>query len=95
MRRVAGRLLVVAWLLGALATWNVVFDNHVGRGADDYLDRQEAFAAGRGARADMDAMMRAAVRSGAWAATGWTLLWLAPLGVVLAVRRRTPSTSGR
>jgi hypothetical protein len=84
------RLAVVLWLLVALVTWNVVFDAHVRGGARAYVDRQEAFTAGKGPRADMDAVMSAAVSSGLWSASSWTAVVLAPLAVVLW-RRRRPS----
>jgi hypothetical protein len=94
MRRLAGRLALVLWLLAALVTWNVVFDGRIRAGAREYVDRQAAFEQGRGPRADMDEVMRAAASRGAKSATLWTLVVLAPGVAVLAMRRRWGRPSG-
>ena len=93
MRRVAGRVALALWLLAALVTWNAVFDARIRAGARDYVDRQAAFEQGRGPRADMDAVMRAAAARGARSATLWTLVVLLP-GVVIALRVRNKKDSG-
>ena len=87
MRRLAGRVALVLWLLAALVTWNVVFDGRIRAGAREYVDRQAAFEQGRGPRADMDEVMRAAAMAGLRSATMWTLLVLAS-GVGVRVMRR-------
>ena len=90
-RRWAWGAAAAAWAVGALVTWNVVFDGHIRAGARAYVDRQQAHVEGRGPRADMDAMMDAARAAGVRAATGWTLAELAPGCAVAAwqaARRR-------
>jgi hypothetical protein len=85
---VARRLVIGLWLAAAVVTWNTVFDAHVRAGARAYVDRQDAFAAGRGPRADMDQVMREAVADGLISATLWTLAVVAP-GIAILVFRRT------
>lgn len=88
MRRLAVRAFIGLWLVGIVAAWNVVFDDHVEAGARDYVDRQALFVKGQGPRADMDAVMREAVSSGARSATGYALLIVVPGMVVLALAGR-------
>jgi hypothetical protein len=85
---------LVLWLLAAVVTWNAVFDRRVRSGVREYLDRQTAFEQGRGPRADMDAVMRAAAARGLRSATLWALVVLAPGVVVLVLRRRGSRPSG-
>ncbi len=93
MKRVAGRVAFVLWLLAAVVTWNVVFDARIRAGAREYLDRQAAFEQGRGPRADMDAVMRGAAASGLRSATAWAVVVLAP-GTLVLVLRRAKKESG-
>ncbi len=84
-----------AWLAGAVIVWNGVFDAYITAGARGYVERQQAFIAGRGPRADMDEAMDAARRGGLWAATAWTAAELAPacaIALWLGVRRRSPAS---
>lgn len=92
MRRLAWRVLVAAWLVAAFVFWNAVFDAHVRAGAREYVDRQAAATQDGGAPVDMDAVMRAAVSSGLRAATAYTLLLLAPLGVAVFYRKKQGSS---
>jgi hypothetical protein len=87
MRRVAWRVALVLWLVAAVVTWNAVFDARIRGGARAYVDQQAAFEHGRGPRADMDAVMRAAAASGLRSATAWALVVLVPGIVVLVLRR--------
>jgi hypothetical protein len=85
------RLAVAVWLVAALVIWNVVFDAHVRSGASDYVKRQDAWAAGKGPRADMDAVMGGAVSRGLRVASLWTAFVLAPGVVILWRRKRSRS----
>jgi hypothetical protein len=71
------------WLGGAVVVWNGVFDARITQGERRYVDAQQAFAEGRGPRADMDRVMGAARQEGLRAAWGWTAVELAP-GAALA-----------
>jgi hypothetical protein len=71
-------LVAAAWLAGAVVVWNTVFDARITRGARDYVDRQRAYAEGRGPRDDMERAMAAARSEGVRAAWGWTGVELAP-----------------
>jgi 3-keto-L-gulonate-6-phosphate decarboxylase len=86
MGRLVRQVVLGASLAAAIVTWNAVFDAHVRAGARDYVDRQAAFVQGRGPRADMDAVMQAAVAGGLRSATLWALVVLVP-GVVVVGRR--------
>jgi hypothetical protein len=88
MTRLAWRIGLALWFVAAVVTWNAVFDARIRAGAREYVDRQQAFEQGRGPRADMDAVMRAAAASGLRSATLWTLVVLAPGALIPAVRRR-------
>ncbi len=92
MRRTWAALLLAGSLVGAAVTWNLVFDAHIDAGARAYLERQEAFMAGRARRADMGAMMGEAQSSGVRAASLYSAIWLVPAGAALALgrHRRTP-----
>lgn len=74
-------ILPVLWLLGALVTWNMVFDAHIVKGARDYVDAQQLFVEGRGPRQDMDRAMMDARSAGLRAAWLWTGVELAPLAI--------------
>jgi hypothetical protein len=80
---------VIAWVAGAVVTWNAVFDAHIEAGARHYVDRQQLFIDGRGPHVDLGRAMDAARASGLRAAWGWTAAEAAP-GVALAIllRRR-------
>ncbi len=89
--RAAAWIAAVAWLGGAAVVWNTVFDARVTRGQREYVDRQQAFADGRGPRVDMDQVMNAARSEGLRAAWGWTSVELAPgaaLGLLAWFRTR-------
>jgi hypothetical protein len=89
--RTVRRLIVAAWIAGAVLVWNGVFDAHIRAGARDYVDRQRAFLQGRGPRADIDEAMDAAKGAGLRAATLWAAAELAPglvLGAWLRIRRK-------
>jgi hypothetical protein len=64
-------VIAVIWLVGAVVTWNMVFDAHIVQGARDYVDRQQLFIDGRGPHQDMEQVMAAARSSGARAASFW------------------------
>jgi hypothetical protein len=81
--RLIWRGVAVAWIAGAVVTWNTAFDAHIVAGASDYVERQQAFIDGRGPHVDIDRVMNEAKASGLRAAWGWTAVELAP-GVVLA-----------
>jgi hypothetical protein len=88
MKRVAARVLFALWLAAAVVIWNSVFDARVVAGARDYVERQTLFVKGQGPRADMDAVMRGAVASGARRATLYSLFVVAPGVAFLFLRRR-------
>ena len=95
--RTVAWLVAAAWLVGAAVVWNTVFDSHITRGERVYVDAQQAFANGRGPRADMDQVMGAARSEGLRAAWGWTAVELAPgavLGLLVLIRVRR-GRSGR
>jgi hypothetical protein len=81
--RLVWRGVAIAWIAGAVVTWNTVFDAHIVAGARNYVDRQQAFIDGRGPHVDIDQAMSEAKASGLRAAWGWTAVELGP-GVVLA-----------
>ena len=76
-------LVAAVWLAGGVVVWNTVFDAHITGGARAYVDRQQAFAEGRGPHVDMAQVMSAARSEGLRAAWGWTSVELTP-GLVLA-----------
>lgn len=85
------RVLAGAWIVGAMAVWNTVFDAHIVKGARDYVDRQQLFIDGRGPRVDVDRVMGEAKAAGVRAAWAWTGVELAPglaLAAVLGLRSR-------
>lgn len=89
--RAVAWIVAAVWLAGGGIVWNAVFDAHITRGARDYVDRQQAFADGRGPRVDMGQVMSAAQSEGLRAAWGWTTVELAPgaaLGLLFWVRTR-------
>jgi hypothetical protein len=82
-------VLVAIWLVGAVVTWNVIFDAGIVRGARDYVDRQQLFVDGRGPRQDMEQVMTAARSSAIRSATAWTVAELLPgLGLWAFARLR-------
>jgi hypothetical protein len=87
-------VVAAVWLAGGGVVWNTVFDAHIARGERTYVDRQQAFADGRGPRVDMDQVMGAARSEGLRAAWGWTSVELAP-GLVLAALWRSRTRRGR
>jgi hypothetical protein len=87
-------LVAAVWLSGAAVVWNTVFDAHIAHGERVYVDRQQAFADGRGPRVDMDQVMSAARSEGLRAACGWTSVELAP-GLVLATLWWSRTRRGR
>jgi hypothetical protein len=89
------RALAAVWLVGAVVTWNMVFDAHIVKGARDYVDQQQLFIDGHGPRQDMERAMAAARSAGVRAASFWAGAELLP-GVALAplfMRRRRGSHS--
>jgi hypothetical protein len=70
------KVVVAIWLVGAVVTWNRVFDAGIVRGARDYVDRQQLFVDGRGPRQDMEQVMAAARSSAIRSATAWTVVEL-------------------
>jgi hypothetical protein len=87
-------LVAAVWLSGAAVVWNTVFDAHIVHGERVYVDRQQAFADGRGPRADMGQVMIAARSEGLREAWGWTSVELSP-GLVLAALWWSRSRRGR
>ena len=84
------RVVVAAWIAGAVVVWNVVFDAHIVSGARNYVDRQQLFIDGLGPHVDVDREMDAAKASGLRAAWFWTGVELAPGPVAwLLLRRRS------
>jgi hypothetical protein len=60
------------WVALAVVIWNVVFDSCIDAGMmAEYLRRQAFFEQGRGPRAEVDAVMDAAIRGGVYEATAW------------------------
>ena len=77
------RGVAIAWIAGAVVTWNAVFDAHIVAGARGYVDGQQMFIDGRGPHVDIEQAMDSAKASGLCAAWRWTAVELAP-GVALA-----------
>ena len=93
--RAVAWLVAVVWLAGGVVVWNTVFDAHITRGERTYVDRQQAFADGRGPRVDMDQVMNAAQSEGLRAAWGWTSVELAPgAALAAAVAGLEPGAAG-
>jgi 4-amino-4-deoxy-L-arabinose transferase-like glycosyltransferase len=91
------RVLAALWLLGAVVTWNAVFDAHIVKGARDYVDGQQLFIDGRGPRLDMDRAMAEARSSGLRHAWGWSGAELAAgavLWFVVRARRKAGPRAG-
>lgn len=89
-------LVAILTLAGAVVSWNLVFDAHIVRGARDYVDRQRAFAEGRGPQVDMSRAMDEAKLAGLRAASLWSGVELASgaalaVGLILRSRRRGPA----
>jgi hypothetical protein len=72
------RALAAVWLVGAVVTWNMVFDAHIVKGARDYVDQQQLFIDGHGPRQDMERAMAAARSDGMRAASFWAGAELLP-----------------
>ncbi|HEX7484558.1 MAG TPA: hypothetical protein VF332_00275 [Vicinamibacterales bacterium] len=88
-RRWWRRVLVVAWIAGAVVVWNMVFDAHIVKGARNYVDRQQLFIEGRGPHVDMGGAMDEAKAAGLRAASLWAGAELASgLALAGAVRIR-------
>lgn len=80
------------WLALGVVVWNAVFDALVTRGVNDYLFRQAAHDAGRGAAVTMREVMDRAIPDAAVIASLWTLIIEgAGLGTVIILSRRTSS----
>jgi hypothetical protein len=85
-RRRLWRIAAGAWAIAAVAAWNGVFDARIRAGARAYVDQQQAWVEGRGARADMDHAMDAARSAGLRDASLWTGAIVVP-GLLLAARK--------
>jgi hypothetical protein len=70
----ARRLLVLLWVVLAVAIWNGVFDLLVTRGVKEYLYRSAEHARGRGPEVTMDVIMAQTIRDGVVTASAWALL---------------------
>jgi hypothetical protein len=80
---------VVLWLALGIVVWNGVFDAIVTRGMKEYLFRQAAHDAGRGAAVTMREVMDRTIPDAAVAASLWTLLIAgAGIGTVVLLSRR-------
>ncbi len=89
-------LLLLVLLAGGAITWNAIFDAYVDAGANEYVERQARHVAGRGAAADMDSVMDAAISAGVRAASLYSSPWLVAAGAavlhrVRRARRRRPA----
>jgi hypothetical protein len=82
------RWLLVLWLVLGVVVWNGVFDAVVTSGVREYLFRQAAHDAGRGAPVAMREVMDRTIPDAALIASLWTLLIAgAGIGTVLLLTR--------
>lgn len=91
--RVRCRIAIALWLLFGLVVWNDVFDAAVLQGGRDYLTAQALHQQGAGPAATIAGVMRPAIATGAWQATGCgaTVAAIGLAGVWFASRRRAAS----
>ena len=88
MRRLArrDRILVVVWIVLAVALWNAIFEMLVVQGVRQYLFRAALHEAGRAPFVAIPDVMDAAIYRATWVATMWTSIVL--LAAMLTLRRR-------
>ena len=88
MRRLSrrDRVLVVVWVVLAIALWNAIFEMLVDQGVKQYLFRAALHEAGRAPFVAIPAVMDAAIYRATWVATMWTSIVL--LAAMLTLRRR-------
>jgi hypothetical protein len=82
---------IAAWLFGAVVVWNMVFDDHIVRGARRYVDAQQQFIEGHGPHVDMERAMSTARAEGWRSACFWTGVELLPVAALWLFGRRRGS----
>lgn len=89
MRRLArrDRILVVVWIVLAIALWNAIFEMLVVQGVKQYLFRAALHDAGRAPFVAIAEVMDPAIYRATWVATMWTSIVL--LAAMLTVKRRS------
>ena len=97
MRRLArrDRILVVIWIVLAIALWNAIFEMLVDQGVKQYLFRAALHEAGRSPFVAIPDVMDAAIYRATWVATMWTsiVLLAAMITLRLATRAGPPARS--
>ena len=88
MRRLArrDRILVVVWIVLAVALWNAIFEMLVVQGVRQYLFRATLYDAGRAPFVAIPDVMDPAIYRATWVATMWTSIVL--LAAMLTLQRR-------
>ena len=80
------RILVLVWIVLAVALWNAIFEMLVVQGVKQYLFRAALHEAGRAPFVAIPDVMDAAIYRATWVATMWTSIVL--LVAMLTLRRR-------
>ena len=88
MRRLArrDRILVLIWVILAIALWNAIFEMLVVQGVKQYLFRAALHEAGRAPFVAIADVMDAAIYRATWVATMWTSVVL--LAAMITLRQR-------
>jgi hypothetical protein len=79
------RILVVIWIVLAVALWNAIFEMLVIQGVNQYLYRAAMHDAGRAPFVAIGTIMDPAIYRATWVATMWTSVVL--LAAMLTLRR--------
>ena len=80
------RIIVIGWIVLAVALWNAVFEMLVDQGVKQYLFRAALHEAGRIPFVAIADVMDPAIFRATWVATMWTSIVL--LAAMLTLRRR-------
>ena len=80
------RILILVWIVLAIALWNAVFEMLVDQGVKLYLFRAALHEAGRAPFIPIADVMDPAIYRATWVATMWTSIVL--LAAMLTLRRR-------
>lgn len=90
------RLVVVVWMIIAVAVWSGFFDLYISRGAREYLQLSAESELGRAPKPSMTTVMASARHAGAVAASSWALLIVvAGCGTALLAGNRRSRPNGR
>jgi hypothetical protein len=81
------RILVLIWVVLAIALWNAVFEMLVEQGVKQYLFRAALHEAGRAPFVAIPDVMDAAIYRATWVATMWTSIILLAAMITLRFSR--------